>query len=151
MSRHLILSLMAALLFLSAPTKLYAAQDPIYTGYFSTVAIDGYDPVAYFKQRKAVEGSSKITLEWMGAQWQFSSQENLNDFKNDPEAFAPQYGGYCSWAVAHGDTASTDPNSWQIIDDKLYLNYSPDIHRRWQRKTTEYINSGDKNWPAVLD
>ncbi|WP_299378956.1 YHS domain-containing (seleno)protein, partial [uncultured Kiloniella sp.] len=88
----------------TVPTTSFAAQDPVYTSFISSLAINGYDPVAYFKSGKPVEGSKDHTTEWMGATWYFSSKENLESFVATPEAFAPQYGGYCAWAVAQGDT-----------------------------------------------
>ncbi|WP_085900885.1 YHS domain-containing (seleno)protein [Kiloniella majae] len=141
----------AAAFLMSVPTRSYAAQDPVYTSFLSSVAINGYDPVAYFKAGKPVEGSKDHKTEWMGATWYFSSKENLDTFIAMPETFAPQYGGYCAWAVAQGDTASTDPHAWKIVDNKLYLNYSADIQSRWERDITGNIQKGDNNWPTVLN
>ncbi|WP_020590826.1 YHS domain-containing (seleno)protein [Kiloniella laminariae] len=135
----------------SLPAISDAAENPVYTGLFSAVAINGYDPVAYFAQGKPVKGTEKLSYEWMGAEWYFSTEDNLSAFKSMPEKFAPQYGGYCAWAVAHGDTASTDPYAWRIVGDKLYLNYSQDIQKRWEKDIPGYIQSGDHNWPKVLE
>lgn len=135
----------------TVPTMSFAAQDPVYTSFLSALAINGYDPVAYFKAGKPVEGSKDHTTEWMGATWYFASKENLESFVATPEAFAPQYGGYCAWAVAQGDTASTDPFAWKIIDNKLYLNYSPDIQKRWEKDIPGNIKKGNNNWPKVLN
>lgn len=76
------------------------AADEIYTGIFSNKAVSGYDTVAYFTQGKPVKGDSKWQTEYKGADWYFSSQENLDKFKADPDAYAPQYGGYCAWAIS---------------------------------------------------
>ncbi len=141
----------SAIISSAVPTVSYAAQEPINTGYFSTIAIKGHDPVAYFTQSKPVEGSEKFQYSWMGATWHFSSAKNLEAFKADPESYAPQYGGYCAWAVAHGDTASIDPNAWKIVSGKLYLNYSPNIQRQWERDISGNIKSGNANWPKVLE
>ncbi len=149
--RHLLFTLATGAIASALPTASYAAQDPIYTGFLSSVAIDGHDPVAYFSQSKPVEGSVKFAYEWMGATWHFSSAKNLEAFKENPETFAPQYGGYCAWAVAQGDTASADPNAWKIVNNKLYLNYNSDIQRRWERDISGNIKRGDENWPHVLN
>ncbi|WP_419904057.1 YHS domain-containing (seleno)protein [Kiloniella sp.] len=149
--RQLLFTLATGTIASALPTASYAAQDPIYTGFFSSVAIDGYDPVAYFTQNKPVEGSEKFAYEWMGASWHFASVGNLETFKENPESYAPQYGGYCSWAVAQGDTASADPYAWRIVNNKLYLNYSAGIQRRWERDISGNIKRGDANWPNVLD
>ncbi len=114
-------------------------------------AIRGYDPVAYFSEGKPVRGDAAHVHMWNGAEWRFSSEENRAAFAADPEAYAPQYGGYCAWAVAEGYTASTDPDAWKIVDDKLYLNYSRSVQRRWERDIPGNISRGDSNWPAVLE
>lgn len=127
------------------------AKDPVYTGTFSSLAVSGYDPVAYFAQGAPVEGSSDHELEWNGATWRFSSAENMEKFKSDPEAWAPQYGGYCAWAVSQGYTASSDPDAWRIVDGKLYLNYSKGVQAKWEKDIPGFITKADANWPKVLE
>jgi YHS domain-containing protein len=114
-----------------------------------SIAIKGYDPVAYFTQSKAVKGSSQFTHEWNGAKWQFASDENRNLFKASPEKYAPQYGGYCAWAVGHNYTADTDPEAWKIVDGKLYLNYNKSVQAKWSQDIPKWISDGDKNWPSL--
>ena len=126
------------------------AKDPVSTGILSNLAVSGHDPVAYFTQGKPVEGNSDHEYEWNGATWRFSSAENLNAFKSGPQAFAPQYGGYCAWAVSQGYTAPSDPQAWRIVDDKLYLNYSKKVQQNWLRDIPGNIAEADKNWPKVL-
>ena len=128
-----------------------AADDPVFTGLFSSVAIRGTDPVAYFFERRPVEGSAEYEFDWQGATWRFSSQANLDAFRADPERYAPQYGGYCAWAVANGYTASTEPEAWTIFEDKLYLNYSLSVRARWAEDIPGNVQRGDQNWPDVLD
>ena len=127
------------------------AEDEIYTSLFSNKAVSGYDVVAYFTEGKPVKGSSEYTTEYMGAEWLFSSEENLNLFIGDPEAYAPQYGGYCAWAVAQGDTASAKPEYWKIVDGKLYLNFSRKIQDRWEKDIPGFIESANGNWPKVIE
>ena len=91
----------------------------VYTESSSGLAIRGTDPVAYFTEGEAVEGNEEYELEWNGAIWRFSSEENLELFEEDPEAYAPQYGGYCAKAFSEGNVVSTDPEAWKIVDDKL--------------------------------
>ncbi|MEM9765532.1 MAG: YHS domain-containing (seleno)protein [Pseudomonadota bacterium] len=133
-----------------APIAATASEDPIYQSFLGT-AIDGTDPVAYFTEGKPVEGSSDFTHEWNGATWRFSSAENRDLFVENPEKYAPQYGGYCAWAVAQGYTAATDPEAWAIVDDKLYLNYNQDVQARWNKDIPGFIASADGNWPTVLE
>nr|WP_086939811.1 YHS domain-containing (seleno)protein [Thaumasiovibrio occultus] len=127
------------------------AIEPVYSDYFGYgKAIKGYDPVAYFTQGKPVEGSSDYQYEWMGADWQFASAEHRDLFVANPEKYAPQYGGYCAWAVSEGYTAAIDPNAWYIYQDKLYLNYSRSVQNTWQRDVPGNIARGDQNWPKLL-
>lgn len=114
------------------------------------VAIRGYDPVAYFTESAPVEGSSEFSHDWQGSTWHFSSAENRDLFSNDPEKYAPQYGGYCAWAVKEGTTASIDPAAWKIVDGKLYLNLNTDIQQQWQQDIPGNIAKADQNWPDVL-
>lgn len=115
------------------------------------LAIGGTDPVAYFTEDRPVTGSPEYRLEWHGATWQFASAEHRDRFEADPEAYAPQYGGWCAWAAAHGDAASTVPEAWKIVDDKLYLNYSRFFQWRWERDISGYIEAADARWPDIFE
>lgn len=131
---------------------IYAsAADLINTTLFGNLAIEGYDPVAYFQQNKAVEGNKKFQHEWQGAKWNFSSAENRDSFAAEPEKYAPQYGGYCAYAVAQNSTASIEPEQFTIVKDKLYLNYNAKIRKKWRADRDNYIVQADKNWPHVLE
>ena len=114
-------------------------------------AIRGYDPVAYFVLGEPTEGRARYSTKWQGAIYRFSSAENLALFKSDPKRYAPQYGGYCAYAVSKGYTASTDPEAWSIVNGKLYLNFSPAIRKRWSRDIPANVRAADRNWPGVLD
>jgi YHS domain-containing protein len=126
------------------------AIDPVYTGYFNDNAISGYDAVAYFTQGKPVTGSAEFTFDYMYATWKFSSQEHLDMFTGDPTAYAPQYGGYCAYAVANGDTASAEPDLWTIYEGKLYLNYSPKINARWSEDIPGYVEKANDQWRLFI-
>ena len=128
-----------------------AAKDPVYTGTFSSLAVSGYDPVAYFTAGKPVKGSRRHEYKWNGATWRFSTPQNLASFQADLEAYAPQYGGYCAWAVSQGYTASSDVQAWRIVDGKLYLNYSASVQQTWEEDVPGNITKADANWPKVLE
>ncbi|MEM8949131.1 MAG: YHS domain-containing (seleno)protein [Pseudomonadota bacterium] len=146
MNRRLIL---AGALALAATPAL--AKEPVYTSTFSNIAASGYDVVAYFTEGKPVEGSRDFTTDYNGAAWRFASKANRDAFAENPERYAPQYGGYCAWAVSQGYTASTDPEAWKIVDDKLYLNYSKSVQATWEQDIPGNIDKGDANWPSVLN
>jgi YHS domain len=127
-----------------------AKEAAIHTGFFSSLAVGGYDPVAYFTKGQPVEGKKEYQTRWMDAEWRFASAENRDLFIASPEKYAPQYGGYCAWAIAQGKTASGDPRLWKIVGGKLYLNYDEEVQRRWEKDIPGFVASADRNWPTVL-
>ena len=142
-------NLLPALAFaVIAATSLNAS--PVNTNWRG-LAIKGYDPVAYFTDSKPVEGDSDYTFKWMDATWRFASAEHRDMFAKDPEKYAPQFGGYCAWAVSQGDTAGIDPDAWKIVDGKLYLNYSKDIQEKWLKDIPGNIKKAEENWPKLKD
>jgi YHS domain-containing protein len=138
---------LASGLLIAAATQSAFAIEPV----FSTKAgaIRGYDPVAYFTQHKPVKGKTNLVYEWQGAKWHFANKENLEAFTATPEKFAPQYGGYCAYGVAQGYTPETDPAAFQVVDDKLYLNLSKVVLKRWQQDIPGYVKDANENWPQL--
>ncbi|MFC3052800.1 YHS domain-containing (seleno)protein [Kordiimonas pumila] len=128
-----------------------AGDDPVYTGTFSNVAVGGYDTVVYFTEGQPIKGNKKFSTDYKGAQWRFVNAENKALFLAHPEQYAPQYGGYCAWAVSQGYTASGDPTVWKIVDGKLYLNYNDDVKAKWEQDIPAFIKSADKNFPNLVD
>ncbi|MRI31946.1 YHS domain protein [Endozoicomonas sp. OPT23] len=149
-SKYTFIASFFALLFSLQVNTSFAKEDEVYTGFWGNKAVSGYDTVAYFTEGKPVKGSKKFKYKYKGAEWFFSSAKNLELFKNTPEKYAPQYGGYCAWAVSQGHTASADPKQWNIQDGKLYLNYDASVQKDWLKDKQNFINLADKNWPSVL-
>ena len=149
LTRRRFLAGTAALPFASvAATRAFAATPPVFaTG---GVAINGYDPVAYFTQGEPVKGSAAHAVDWEGAMLHFASAEHKDMFEADPVKFAPKYGGYCAYAVSKGYTAETVPEAWDIHEDRLYLNFSKNVQRLWSLRKRYHIASADMNWPSVL-
>ncbi len=142
-------SLIAAL---SVPSSIALAAAPeVFTGRFSNIAVGGYDSVAFFDAGEPVKGRKEFTFDYAGAKWRFASQENLDRFAADPEAYAPQYGGYCAWAVSQGYTAPGNAKNWTIHDGKLYLNFNDKVQADWLKDPAGFIAKAEANWPAVLD
>ena len=131
-----------------AAGPIFAATPQVFSE--GGVAINGYDPVGYFTESEPVKGLADISFDWNGAAWRFASAANRDAFAADPAAYAPQYGGYCAYAVSQGYTASTDPDAWTVHDGKLYLNYSRRVRRIWLRDVAGHIVAADANWPSVL-
>jgi YHS domain-containing protein len=144
-------ALFALLLPLLAMPALPAlAFEEINMSYFGAVALDGYDAVSYFTESKAVKGNKSYALEWKGATWLFSSDANRQRFLGNAEAFAPQYGGYCSNQMSLGHLSDIDTGVWRIIDNKLYL-FGHDSGRvRWASETEQRIVEADQHWRSYL-
>jgi hypothetical protein len=136
-----------SLLALLLSTTSYA-QDVKYYNTKGT-AINGYDPVAYFLQNKAIAGNDSYSTDWSGSKWKFISQTNLDSFKIAPEKYAPQYGGYCAYGCSENHKAPTDPNAFTIVGNKLYLNYSLKVKEFWLKDTVGKIKAADGFWPAL--
>ena len=115
----------------------------------SGLALQGYDPVAYFRASMPLKGSPQFTYSWMGAVWYFSNATNRDLFIADPVKYAPQFGGYCAWAVSNGYTANIDPEAWKIVDGKLYVNYSKDVQRNWEKDLETRIQQGNRHWEKL--
>ena len=109
-------------------------------------AIRGYDPVGYHLQSGPVKGQPEFSYTYNNAVWQFASRENLDLFRNNPEKYAPAYGGYCAYAMSRGFVVSTDPDAWTIEDGRLYLNYSLGVRKTWLKDVPGYIAKADVNW-----
>ncbi|MEC7309061.1 YHS domain-containing (seleno)protein [Vibrio gigantis] len=113
------------------------------------LAIKGYDPVAYFANEGPVKGTSEFTATYKNAIYNFANSENRDEFRANPEAYAPQYGGYCAFGVAMGKKFETDPQAWKIEDGKLYLNLDKSVQKRWLENTQEFIQDADSNWTTI--
>ena len=114
------------------------------------LAIKGYDPVAYFTIKRPVKGVPGHEYEWHGARWRFASAAHREEFLQDPEMYAPVYGGYCAYAVSQGKTADIDPETWTVFEGRLYLNLDKDVQRLWEKNMMAYIRKADKNWPLII-
>ena len=136
------------LLVLVSPSGF--ALDPVYTSFISNVAISGYDPVAYFTDGAAYKGKSEFEYEWKGAKWRFYTEENKNKFVLDPEAYEPQFGGYCAYAIGLGKSASSDPSQFTIVNGKLYLNYNSRTKILWAKEQEKFISQAEQNWPKLI-
>lgn len=143
---HLLTAAVAAAL-MAAP--LHAQKAPVNTTR-SGLAVSGYDVVAYRTEKRPVRGRTEFEYQWNGAIWRFSSAAHRDRFADDPARFAPQFGGYCAYAVSRGYTADVDPEAFTVIEDRLYLNYSRSVRRLWEQDVAGNIARGQKNWPGVL-
>lgn len=127
-----------------------SALSEINKSLFGGVAIEGYDPVAYFQAGKPMKGKKEFSYVWKDATWRFENAEHLSLFKATPQKYAPQYGGYCAWAVSQNSTAGIEPDQWKIVEGKLYLNYNAKIKKQWEEDIPGNIEKADRHWPTLL-
>ena len=141
---------LVAIILLGSPA---IGQNAVNTGLFGGVAIEGYDPVAYFTEGKAMKGSEEFAYDWVGTPWHFAKAKHRDLFAADPARYAPQFGGYCTLGVGlNGHAAENiDPErAWRIIDDKLYFVYDPTYVGELDGSGGEkWLANADANWPEL--
>jgi YHS domain-containing protein len=119
------------------------------------VAIQGYDPVAYFTQKKAVKGKSTLASSYEGVTYYFSSQANKETFAKNPANYEPQYGGWCSYAMgATGEKVEIDPETFKIVDGKLNLYYNAYFNntlKSWNKDEVNLKKKADANWKKFIN
>lgn len=128
---------------------LARAQVPTNISGKSNVAISGYDPVAFFTQKKPVHGDFQITSKYQGATYFFATRQHKAMFDGSPRKYAPQCGGYCAFGVSVGALFPVDINTWQVRNGKLYLNLNPQILKMFNKDIDANIAKADANWPGL--
>ena len=149
MTQRVLAAAILALTLVLVPLANASAKTAYNASRWTGTAIEGIDPVAYFSHKKPVEGSRKFSVDWDGATWRFVPAQNRDLFKANPKKYAPQFGGWCAYAVSRGYTASIDPEAWSVVDGKLYLNYSLSVRDQWSEDVPGNIILGKKNWPGL--
>lgn len=138
-----------ALMAFAALTGRAGAEEPMVFA-VNGVAISGYDTVIYLTEHRAAKGSPDHALLWRGATWQFVSAETMEVFEMNPTAYAPQFGGYCAEALSEGRLAPSSPDTFAVIDGKLYLISSDDDRGAWSADPRSRIALANQNWPGIL-
>jgi YHS domain-containing protein len=115
----------------------------------ANLALKGYDPVAYFSDGTAIAGTRQFTSMWKGATWQFASAGHKALFDTNPQAYAPQYGGYCAYAMSNGAVVDADPTLWGIEKGRLFVNNNVIAHTLWKQDRDDRIMRADQNWPLL--
>ena len=116
---------------------------------FGELQLEGYSPVAYFTEGKAVKGSENISSEYKGHTYYFAIEESKELFDKNPTQYLPAYGGYCAYGVAKGKKVGVDPKKFTVVGGKLYLNYNGWIKRKFDKDPGKYITTANENWPEV--
>ncbi|MEM6658650.1 MAG: YHS domain-containing (seleno)protein [Pseudomonadota bacterium] len=155
MNRYLTAALCAITLSFGALTAEAGSDDPTLQVVNSTsrgIAIDGFDPVAYFTEGTATKGDPAYRASHQGRVWLFASEENRDLFTADPVAYAPQNNGWCTWAVAHEYAAESDfIDGWFIDDGKLYMTWSAEVKERFLKDKDNLVQQSATNWDNVHD
>ncbi len=119
------------------------------------VAIQGYDPVAYFTQKKAVKGKKELAASYEGVTYYFSTQTNKEAFAKNPTSFEPQYGGWCAYAMgANGEKVEVDPDTFKIVNGKLFLFYNAYFNntlKSWNKDEANLNKKADTNWKKFIN
>ena len=111
-------------------------------------AVQGYDVVAYFEQH-AEKGRKEYSLEYAGVTWNFSTAEHRDKFRQDPEQFLPQYGGFCAYSIGRGYPATADPQSFAIVNGKLYMFFDKAVKFVWEQDQARLTANADGYWPQL--
>ena len=150
MTRRCCVTVFSAIVLVAAAAIATAAAKPPVNVSRGQIALRGHDAVAYWTEGRPVPGSAHFEHRWNGAVWRFATTANRDAFAKDPARYAPEFGGYCAYAVSRGYTAPIDPQAWKIVEGELYLNYSRRVQRLWEEDVPGNIAKGRQNWPAVL-
>jgi hypothetical protein len=150
MTRGRWVSVVSAIVLFAAVVAVAAAKPPVNVSR-AELALRGHDAVAYWTDGRPVPGTAAFEHRWNGAVWRFATAANRDAFAKEPARYAPQFGGYCAYAVSRGYTADADPSAWRIVDGRLYVNYSRRVQTLWEQDIPGNIAKGRSNWPAVLD
>ena len=116
----------------------------------SGIALDGYDPVAFFTDGKPTPGDPGVTSTYKGANYLFASTAHKTQFDANPEKYIPQFGGYCAYGAALGGLFPVDISTWQVRNGKLYLNLNPAISAEVNKDPAAFIAKAEKNWPGLV-
>ena len=129
--------------------RMCGGQDPINSSP-EKLALQGYDPVAYFTMARAMKGDPEFRHDWMGAIWQFLNHPHRQMFMATPEKFSPQFGGYCAYGISLGKFFNGDPQLWTVKEGKLYLNLNQEIAKVWKQDAQTYIKKAEIEWPNLM-
>lgn len=115
------------------------------------VAIQGYDPVAFFMDNRPVKGNPQLQSEYRGARYYFATSEHKAAFDKDPAKYEPQFGGYCAYGVSRGSRAPIKIEAWQIVNGRLLMQYDLDVKDSFNKDQQGSLGKADQNWPGLVD
>jgi len=143
-------TLLVALLFMTTLSTIATAKDLLNLD-GNGVAIQGYDPVAFFTDNRPVEGNPKLQSEYHGAKYYFASSEHKGAFDQEPAKYEPQFGGYCAYGASRGNKAPVKIEAWQIVNGRLLMQYDLDIKGKFNQDQQGNLKKADQNWPGLVE
>lgn len=127
-----------------------ASAGPALVSSHEGLAAEGQDVVTFFSSDGPVAGVQSHAIMWRGAIWRFASAQNLALFEANPHAYAPQFGGYCAYALSQGIVKRGDPGLFVISDGRLFLLNNPRALARWQAEQDKLLIKAEGHWPRIL-
>lgn len=141
--------ILSAIVAGGVPISRAAVTERIVVDWHTGLAIGGYDPVAFFTDRKPMAGSAGLEMRYSGAIWRFCNPGNRAAFAARPDVYRPKYGGYDPIGVARGVAVAGNPNIWMIAGDRLFLFYDRSRLEKFAADPERVIGSADRKWPDV--
>ncbi len=126
-----------------------AAADPLVVNAGTGLALSGYDPVAYFTNRRPELGKASLEITFDGAVWRFRNVGNQLAFKDHPDVYRPRFGGYDPVGIAHNSSVPGNPLVWAIVGEKLYLFYSDKDRQAFLAAPTPTLETAERRWPEI--
>jgi YHS domain-containing protein len=148
--RRLTVLALAGVVTFAVTGRAFAQGKPVINLDRSGVAVQGYDVVAYFTDGRPVKGDTQFTSTHGGGTYRFASAEHKAAFDKEPAKYAPQFGGYCAWAVSKGGLAKIEPDAFQIVDGRLLLQYDQSVRAKFSKDTAGNLAKADANWPKIV-
>jgi len=138
-------------LFVSLATSVLAQSKTLLNLDKNSIAIQGYDPVAYFTDNKPIKGQPAFSSSYHGATYLFASKDHKTLFDNAPDKYEPAFGGYCAFGVSRNKLVEIDPEAFQIVDGRLLVQYSKNIRDDFNKDTRGNLTKANANWPGLLE
>ena len=138
-------------LFLALSTSAFAAGKTLLNVDKTGLALKGYDPVGYFTENRPVKGNPQFVSTYNGARYQFASAANKSAFDANPSKYEPQFGGFCAYAASEGHTAKIEPDAFEILNDRLLLQYDRDVRDLFNKDPQGRLKKADANWPGLVE
>ena len=115
------------------------------------VALQGYDPVAFFTDNRAVKGDQQFQSQYRGATYYFASAEHRAAFEKEPAKYEPQFGGFCAYGTSRGKTVPIKIDAWQIVNGRLLMQYDLDVKAKFNSDPQGNLSKADMNWPGLVE